>query len=141
MPTLADSLALVAPSLSPELVPAGVIPRLGSVAATLPPIHRAGFECRLCTGDDQVDFQQGITSADGEPARLAASLGSASPLGAEWERAHQLSQRWATPNDVIHETVSELWFELDMTAPGDRSRPDLHLPCLPSSIPPSPTGR
>jgi squalene-hopene/tetraprenyl-beta-curcumene cyclase len=123
---LADSLVVVAPSVPTELVSAGTVRRLTAVAGTLPPIHRAGFECRLRAGDDRVDFQQGIPASDGETARLAAFLEESGELGAAWERVKALARRSATPGDFVHETVSELWVELDLaTAAGPQEwRPD-----------------
>ncbi len=114
MPALADSLPLVVSSLAPELVCEQRISALTAIAGTLPPVHRAGFECRLSDHDDRVDLQQGILSTDGEPSRLVDFLGDAGAPGAAWERVHRFAQRWATPGDVLHDAVSELWLELDM---------------------------
>ncbi len=114
---MADSLAVVAPWLSPELVPAAAIPALTAVASALPPIHRAGFECRLAADDDQVDLQQGVSASDHEPAHLAAFLSSAGSVGGAWKPLRCLAERWATAGDPVHADVAELWLELDI-APG-----------------------
>jgi hypothetical protein len=115
MPGLADSLALVTPALPPALVRAERIPVLSALAEQLAPIHRAGFECRLQAGDSQVDFQQGIPSTDGEPERLAAFL-DRQDLPAAWHPVVRFVKRWATPGDVVHTAVSELWLEFDLAA-------------------------
>ena len=68
--SLRDSLELVLPALPSELVSATAIPWLRAVASVLPPVHRAGFECRLADTEHEVDLQQGIFAGDGEPAQL-----------------------------------------------------------------------
>lgn len=116
---LAESLELVTPSLAPELVPAATVGALTKLAQTLPPIHRAGFECRLRAGDQRVDFQQGIPRGDEEPGRLVACL---EQRGAAWERIYRFAQRWAAPDDVVHRAVSHLWLEFDLLASEDPER-------------------
>jgi hypothetical protein len=69
MLTLADSFDVVASSLPPSLVTAVEQEHLRSLASTLAPFPRCGFEIRL--GDSaRVDLQQWLTLADGEPRRL-----------------------------------------------------------------------
>lgn len=113
---LAESLELVTPSLAPELVSAATVGALTNLAQSLPPIHRAGFECRLRAGDQRVDFQQGIPRGDEEPARLVAC---SERREAAWERIYRFAQRWAAPGDVVHRAVSHLWLEFDLLGSND----------------------
>jgi hypothetical protein len=116
--SLRDSLELVLPALPAELVSAEVIPWLRAVAGVLPPVHRAGFECRLAENEHEVDLQQGIFAGDGEPARLARFLAHAGPVNDAWSGVQQIAERWSAPDDSLHGAIDELWLELD-AAPGD----------------------
>jgi hypothetical protein len=110
---LGDSLGLILPGLAPELVPSESRSWLTTVAGVLPPIHRAGFECRLADGDDDVDLQLGVWASEEEPARLARFLRAQEPLTAPWERVGQLAERWAQPTDPFRDGIVEVWLELD----------------------------
>ena len=110
---LADSLELVIPGLAPELVEAAAIPWLRAAARVLPPIHRAGFECRLAADAHEVDLQQGIFAADGEPAELARYLAGSELRGEAWQRVQRLVERWAAPGDPLATGLEEVWLELD----------------------------
>jgi hypothetical protein len=103
---LADSLALVAPALPPELVSATAAAALAELAATLPPVHVAGFECRLAEGDDAVDLQQAVFARDDAPAAMARSLDAAGELTPAWARVRRICSEWP-------EGVNELWLEFD----------------------------
>ena len=116
--SLRDSLELVLPTLPAELVSAAAIPWLRAVASVLPPVHRAGFECRLADTEHQVDLQQGIFASDGEPAQLANFLAQAGPANDAWAAVHRVAERWSTPDDLLHGAIDELWLELD-AAPVD----------------------
>jgi Prenyltransferase and squalene oxidase repeat len=118
---LPASLELVLPSLPPELAGGQAIPWLRAVAGVLPPIHRAGFECRLDGDDPVVDLQQGVFAADREPERLARFLAAAEPLSDAWRAVRRLAERWAAPGDPLHGPVSEVWLELDAPGPRDGS--------------------
>jgi hypothetical protein len=115
--SLRDSLELVLPALPAELVSAEAIPWLRAVASVLPPVHRAGFECRLADTEDEVDLQQGIFASDAEPARLARFLAEAGPANDAWAGVHRVAERWSAPDDPLHGAIDELWLELD-AAPG-----------------------
>ena len=116
--SLRDSLELVLPALPSELVSATAIPWLRAVASVLPPVHRAGFECRLADTEHEVDLQQGIFAGDGEPAQLANFLTHAGPANDAWAAVQRVAERWSTPDDLLHGAIDELWLELD-AAPGD----------------------
>ena len=117
MARLVDSLRLVRPHLPPSLATPDAAAALSALAERLPPVHRAGFECRL-DGDPRVDLQQGIFQTRDEPSRLAAYLASARAedlmVSPEWERIRSFCEAWADPNSSWHRLVSELWLEFDL---------------------------
>src|SRR5438552_3908262 len=82
---------------------------LAAAAAILPPVHRAGFECRLAAGSDDVDLQQGIFSTEDEPTRLVRFLRAAEPLTDVWRTVLTLAERWSTPGDIVHKGVADIW--------------------------------
>jgi len=123
VPRLADSFALVAPLLPSELVSAATGDALSTVAAALPPIHRAGLECRLAADDDQVDLQQGFLARDGEPRRLATFVSQNETVNGAWDAVRRLAERWDNADDTIHDAIAELWLEHDVG--GDVVRPAL----------------
>jgi hypothetical protein len=138
-PSLRDSLELVVASLPSELVQEEAKPWLNSIASVLPPVHHAGFECRLGVAETTVDLQQGIFATDGGPARLVrflaqagagagagagaagragAGAGAAGGAGARvvdetWERVRRLGERMTAPDDLLQRGVNEIWLELD----------------------------
>ena len=130
-PRLRDSFALIAPSLAPELISAGWASTLAAVADALPPVHTAGFECRLGAGARQVDIQQGIHRLDGHPAAIARFL-AASASSPEWELVRRLCERWAEPGTSLHEGLSEVWLEVDV--PGEAQARSFDLGQLVPSV-------
>lgn len=119
---LADSLELVIPGLAPELVGPDAIPWLRAAARALPPIHRAGFECRLEADAHEVDLQQGIFADDGEPAELARYLARSEPGGEAWQQVQRLAERWAAADGRLAAGLEEVWLELD-AAPAQGREP------------------
>jgi prenyltransferase/squalene oxidase-like repeat protein len=114
---LSDSLPLVLPSLPEELVPPERISSLAALAATLPPVHCAGFECRLARGDSDVDLQQGMTRTHDEPAaavRFLARAASEQRTSPVWDRVRRLCDDWASSGTALNEGVAELWLEVDV---------------------------
>lgn len=111
---LGDSLALVLPALGPQLVSPDSVAKLVARASVLPPVHRAGFECRLAPGDQRVDLQQGIFRNNAEPVTLERFLASAGTLTGAWERVRSLCETWATATSSLHDGISELWLEIDI---------------------------
>ncbi|HET6864625.1 MAG TPA: prenyltransferase/squalene oxidase repeat-containing protein [Solirubrobacteraceae bacterium] len=110
---LADSLELMIPALAPELVDDAAIPWLRAAARVLPPIHRAGFECRLAADAQEVDLQQGIFADDGEPAELAYYLARSDFGGEAWQQVKRLAERWAAAESPLATGLEEVWLELD----------------------------
>jgi hypothetical protein len=110
---LADSLEVMIPGLAPELVDAAAIPWLRVAARALPPIHRAGFECRLAADAHDVDLQQGIFAEDGEPAELARYLARSDLRGGAWQQVQRLAEEWAAAEGPLATGLEEVWLELD----------------------------
>jgi Prenyltransferase and squalene oxidase repeat len=121
-PRLVDSLELVIPGLGPELVDGGAIPWLRAAARALPPVHRAGFECRLAPDSHEVDLQQGIFATDGEPAELARYLAGSELAAEAWRRVRRLAELWAAGEGPLATGLEEVWLELD-AAPASRHEP------------------
>lgn len=120
-PRLGDSLRLILPSVPPELVGPEATGWLTSAAAVLPPVHRAGFECRLAADQPGVDLQQGIFATEDEPGRLARFLAATGALNDAWRTVLGLAERWSEEADPLHDGIAELWLELDAapaSAPG-----------------------
>lgn len=113
---LAESFGLILPSLPAELVPRDAIPWLSATAAVLPPVHRAGLECRLAADEHSVDLQQGIYNTGTEPAHLASFLAEADSLNDVWQPVLRFASRWSVDTDVLHQTIDEIWLELDAAA-------------------------
>ena len=114
--SLAESLPLFDPFLDGALLSKDASARLLGVARHLPPVHRAGFECRLSAGDGQVDLQQGIIPKEWEQSALTAhALQLASQTTSStrdaWTRVAEFAARWP-------EGVSELWLEYDVPSAG-----------------------
>ncbi|HJU64704.1 MAG TPA: prenyltransferase/squalene oxidase repeat-containing protein [Gemmatimonadaceae bacterium] len=116
--TLADSLALVLPRLRSALVSEAALERLRSMAMRLPPIHRAGFECRLDAHDTRVDLQQGIVPANREPQLLADYIAALDAqdngLHPAWRHLRDFCERWSDSSAPLHTLVPELWLEFDI---------------------------
>jgi len=72
--TLYSSLRAVAPALPPPLVGLEVRDALAALAARLPPVHHAGFECRLAAAAPRVDLHQGFVPTESVLAHLSAYL-------------------------------------------------------------------
>ncbi|MGQ0703487.1 MAG: hypothetical protein ACT4PM_10190 [Gemmatimonadales bacterium] len=114
-PTLADSLDLVVPWLDSELVDPETLAKLRLVAELLPPVARAGFECRLDPDARQVDLQQGISSGNGELAVLQAVLDAANQAERHpgWAAVQRVCSACQIPDSPLAKGVSELWLEVD----------------------------
>lgn len=120
--TLGSSLELVVPWLDGELVGPTALERIRSAASLLPPVHRAGFECRLAPTDDQVDLQQGIRFQDNEVAWLADYLRRAGALfHPGWTAVKRLAEAWQEPQSSLGVGLRELWLEVDLPRTADRS--------------------
>lgn len=122
--SLADSLRLVLPRIDARLASPGALDDLGHLARALPPVHRAGFECRLGAGDLRVDLQQGVVPTGGEPAILSEFVSSAGESGSAlhpaWARVRDFCSAWEEPSSDLARGVPELWLEYDPREVGAR---------------------
>ena len=129
--TLADTLQIVLPHLSPALAVPEAIASLQKTARLLAPIPRGGFECRLGS-EPQVDLQQCIVAGNGEAALLREHLGGMINRDARtdkaWARLHDFITQWSEPSSDLHHEISEIWLEFDADFPKGSS--DLPLPSL-----------
>lgn len=113
--SLADSLAIVAPSVPGILVSPSALRRLSRKARQLAPVHRAGFECHLHDTRRHADLQQCITRRDSEPQRVAAHLrdtGLSAYRG--WRRIHDFFLAWSEHD--LGEEIIECWLEYEHAA-------------------------
>jgi hypothetical protein len=98
----------------PALVSAERLDQVATVASALPPVHLAGFECRLAGDDGQVDLQQGIFWRDHERKILAHFLRSDQAVGLGWDGARRLLERSCVPGTGVQDGVAEVWLEMDV---------------------------
>ena len=112
---LGDSLRLVAPALPRALVDAEALEFLFAVADALPPIHCAGFECRLGPGSGQVDLQQGFSVRGGAPPRAAQFLAAGPGGDAGWSAVTRVMEA-CLAGGPLAESVREIWLEPDVVA-------------------------
>lgn len=121
MSSLRDSLVLVLAALPEEIVGLADQERLARLAASLAPIHCAGFEVRLTGGDRAVDLAQRIVAFDGEPTRLArhleAACARAAPPG--WAELRDFAQRWRHAQSPPHREIVGAWLEFAADASQD----------------------
>jgi hypothetical protein len=120
--TLADSLEILLPSLSPTLVAPEVVPDLRRLARVLAPVPRGILECRLGPNAPQVDLSQCIHADDGEPAILAEHIAAAVsagtlPDGPSWSRVRDFCSQWAKPSSPLHADIPDIWLEFDLDYP------------------------
>jgi hypothetical protein len=111
-------MALALPAFPAGIADSLTIDRFRDVARRLPPVHRAGFECRLGETDPRVDLQLGVAAATAEPAALAAYLAAGgpepgTPLRVPWERVQALSDAWGRSSSPLHAGLREVWLEFD----------------------------
>jgi len=121
---LGQSLRVVRPDVPGALVSPPVLERVARLADTLPPVHCAGFECRLGAGDGRVDFQQRIVPARGEHRVLARHVAreGLDRLPA-WRRVAALCATLDDAGSPLHGSVDGLWLEFDLDAAGERDPP------------------
>lgn len=118
-PTLANSLEIILPHLSPEIAAPEALSRLRKLAQLSAPIHRAGFECRLGEGITQIDLQQCIFAKDNEPKILAEHIATVALSSnvfeqSAWNRIRQFCEAWSDSSSYLHEGITEIWLEFDL---------------------------
>ncbi len=122
--TLADSLELVLPHLSPALAGADGLARLRRASQALLPSVPGGFELRLGTGAAQVDLLQRIPREAGYPARLQAHIDE-SGLGRQtaWQRVRDFCAAWSDPASQLFSGIPHIWLEFDLESDAAASSP------------------
>src|SRR4051794_31012653 len=105
--TLADSLAILLPALSPALASPEAVERVRRMGRALAPIPRGGFECRLLADDPQLDLQQCIFRENDEPARLLSHIGGLQPFmdmasRDAWGCVSKFIAEWAERDSLLH---------------------------------------
>jgi hypothetical protein len=113
--TLADSLELVLPHLSPALAGPEDVARLRQASQALLPSLPGGFEFRLGTGASQVDLLQSVPREAGYPARLQSHI-DANNFGQQpaWQRVREFCAAWSDPASKLFSGVPHIWLEFDL---------------------------
>ena len=131
--SLNDSLQLVLPSLSPELVPPDAVPRIRKIAHKLPPVHQAGFESLLTATTSQIGFHQGFLAKEQSLETLAENITAHKLVRIDgWNRVYRfcthLNQpppltilEFDIPGDTAAVPVPALFVALDNTHPWETS--------------------
>lgn len=118
--SLAGSLELLKPTISPRLIAPQCWHQIESVAAVLPSAITDffGFECRMGKEEAHADFlicadarQLGRkVLADGkDPVALPSALYDCSV----WQ-VNNFSQQWNNPDSFLYEGVNNIWLEFDI---------------------------
>lgn len=113
--TLADSLELVLPHLSPELAGPDGLARLRQASQALLPSLPGGFEFRLGTGAAQADLLQRVPREAGYPARLQSHI-DANALGQQpaWQHVRDFCADWSDPASKLFSGIHHIWLEFDL---------------------------
>ena len=127
--SLNDSLQIILPNLSRALVTADALDPIVRLAQLLPPIHCAGFECRLDGNNSHVDFQQRILADQSEPEQLRHHiLRSGWVTVSPWTRIDAFCSHLNNPSSVIYNMLSEFWLEFDiLSSPPSIPAPSIFL--------------
>jgi len=116
-PTLADSLQVLIPNLSPLLVSEPSAHNLIEMARALPPIVNGLIECSLSADTQKADLSQQILTENEEPDILMnhfiKSGLSGNPM---WVGIHMLCAQWLKQSSSINNVVDSIGFELDADA-------------------------
>lgn len=116
--SLVDSLNVIRPYISPQLVSSKALTAITHAAANCPPILPAGFECRLDKNSSQVDLHQGI-GASGDGVKLLKdhihfSNRYDDPI---WRRIHNFCDQLDDPTSLLHKAIDEIVLEFDLPSP------------------------
>lgn len=135
MESLAASLSIVRPWLYEDLVATDAVPGLLRTAATLPPVHCAGFEVRLGRGDTTVDLVQRIRGLRGEPQVLLNHIESGGLANEPvWRRLRDFCRAWSHPASRLDRMVAGCLVGFDSdTAAAPIQAPFLYLLLEPGS--------
>jgi hypothetical protein len=113
-PTLADSLRVLIPNLSPVLVSNPSAHNLIEMARILPPIVNGLIECSLSAKTRQADLSQQILTRSSEPEILKRHIiTSGLSIAIAWLRIQEFCSQWQEQSSSIHDAVDSIGFELD----------------------------
>jgi hypothetical protein len=140
--TLADSLELVLPHLSPALAGPGDLARLRRAGQSLPASLPGGFEFRLGTGTSQVDLLQRVPREANYPARLQSHIDAAAlAQQPAWERVRDFCAAWSSPASPLFSGLTYIWLEFDLDSDEAASAPNPSIFAgLDTELPPEPDG-
>jgi len=125
--SLNDSLQIILPDLHHSLVTADALQPIVMLTRLLPPIHCAGFECRLGGNSTHVDFQQRVLANRSEPEQLRTHILESGWLSVSpWARINALCSHLNNPSSVLYDKVAEFWMEFDIPP----SSPDIPIPSV-----------
>jgi hypothetical protein len=113
-PTLADSIQVLIPNLSPALVSVPSAQRLIDMAKTLPPIVNGLIECRLGADNLLADLSQHILASNSEPDILMNHIirSGLSDIPV-WFRIQEFCTQWQMQSSSIYDAVDGIGFEMD----------------------------
>ena len=131
MHSLASTLALAEPFLSPALVGVPALERLRRAASRLPAaLSRCIYlECRP-TAPDRVDL---IVDVDASGREILAGRNPAIELSAAlradptWARVATYMRAWLDPNDRLAASVADAWLEFDLGGDDDLPPPSVFV--------------
>lgn len=116
-PTLADSIQVLVPNLSPTLVSVPSAQKLIDMARDLPPIVNGLIELQLGADNFQADLSQHILIDNKEPDILMRHIINSGlsdiPI---WLRVHEFCLQWQEQSSLIHGVVDGIGFEIDADA-------------------------
>ncbi|MGE0702606.1 MAG: prenyltransferase/squalene oxidase repeat-containing protein, partial [Vicinamibacterales bacterium] len=111
-------------------VPRHAVPALRRWALQLPALAYAGFDTPLSAAS-RVDFQQCILAEPSEIRQAVSRFAehtdnSDADRHQAWQRVLELLRVWSTPSSLLHDTVEDVWLELDgLPSQGDLPSPSV----------------
>lgn len=132
--SLGELLQITAPEVDRDLIPPPVWRRAAMIAAALPDVVSvAGFECRLGTEVERVDFHVCIRADSGRP-RLAEWLrkvdGGFSGRREGWQPAVSFLRHWTDPTRAAYADVAAVWLKFDLHRGDDGVPPPFAIATL-----------
>lgn len=120
--SLTESLKVVAPYLSPQLVSPETISHISQVTSffpAMPVVIEAGFECRLGIDEPIADFLLSVDASYGGRDFLIgtnskAELPAAFFTNRTWSAIREFCKTWANPASSLHKNVNSIWLEFDI---------------------------
>ncbi len=117
--SLAESITVLAPHFPRSLVPPAQLRRIVDVAALLPPVAVAGFECRLADDSGRLDLAVAVPTSDPCFSILAGRNPSheLAPVLLErqaWRGIRGLCRSMGESGGALRDTIDDLWLEFDL---------------------------